>query len=120
MYTHMMDDLMINDLMVNDLMMDGQMTMKKKEEGPMSDIVVRAIHHPSATRARTAPTWRTKERGWQQSSKRPSWKFPRGCSDPRVLPLRKFASAFFRQGIEITTGGGAVRHNSYSYFPWIN
>jgi hypothetical protein len=32
MYTHMMDDLMINDLM-----MDGQMTMKKKEEGPKSD-----------------------------------------------------------------------------------
>jgi hypothetical protein len=42
MYTHMMDDLMIhdlmiNDLMINDLMMDGQMTLKKKEEGPKSD-----------------------------------------------------------------------------------
>jgi hypothetical protein len=31
-YTHIMDDLMINDLMV-----DGQMTLKKKEEGPKSD-----------------------------------------------------------------------------------
>jgi hypothetical protein len=42
MYTHMMDDLMmddlmINDLMINDLMMDGQMTLKKREEGPKSD-----------------------------------------------------------------------------------
>ena len=57
MYTHMMDDLMINDLMINDLMIndlmindlmindlmindlmvDGQMTLKKKEEGPKSD-----------------------------------------------------------------------------------
>ena len=37
MYTHMMDDLMINDLMITDLMMDGQMTLKKKEEGPKSD-----------------------------------------------------------------------------------
>ncbi len=38
----MMDDLMIHDLMVldlmiNDLMMDGQMTLKKREEGPKSD-----------------------------------------------------------------------------------
>ena len=46
MYTHMMDDLMINDLMINDLMitdlmMDGQMTLKKKEEGPKSDIRTR-------------------------------------------------------------------------------
>jgi hypothetical protein len=32
MYTHMMDDLMMDDLM-----MDGQMTLKKKEDGPMSD-----------------------------------------------------------------------------------
>jgi hypothetical protein len=38
MYTHMMDDLMINDLM-----MDGQMTLKKKEEGPKSDIRTRMI-----------------------------------------------------------------------------
>ena len=47
MYTHMMDDLMILDLMIhdlmvldlmiNDLMMDGQMTLKKREEGPKSD-----------------------------------------------------------------------------------
>ncbi len=47
MYTHMMDDLMIHDLMIldlmihdlmiNDLMMDGQMTLKKREEGPKSD-----------------------------------------------------------------------------------
>ena len=42
MYTHIMDDLMIldlmiNDLMINDLMMDGQMTLKKREEGPKSD-----------------------------------------------------------------------------------
>ena len=46
-YTHMMDDLMINDLMINDLMindlmindfmMDGQMTLKKREEGPKAD-----------------------------------------------------------------------------------
>ena len=36
-YTHMMDDLMINDLMINDLMVDGQMTLKKREEGPKSD-----------------------------------------------------------------------------------
>ena len=33
----MINDLMINDLMINDLMMDGQMTLKKKEEGPKSD-----------------------------------------------------------------------------------
>ena len=52
MYTHMMDDLMMDDLMIldlmihdlmvldlmiNDLMMDGQMTLKKREEGPKSD-----------------------------------------------------------------------------------
>ncbi len=47
MFTHMMDDLMILDLMthdlmvldlmINDLMMDGQMTLKKREEGPKSD-----------------------------------------------------------------------------------
>ena len=47
MYTHMMDDLMVNDLMINDsmmddlmindLMMDGQMALKKREEGPKSD-----------------------------------------------------------------------------------
>jgi hypothetical protein len=52
-YTHMMDDLMINDLMINDLMindlmindlmMDGQMTLKKREEGPKSDIRTRMI-----------------------------------------------------------------------------
>jgi len=42
MYTHMMDDLMINDLMMDDLMVDGQMTLKKKEEGPMSDIRILA------------------------------------------------------------------------------
>ena len=30
-------DLMIHDLMINDLMMDGQMTLKKREEGPKSD-----------------------------------------------------------------------------------
>ena len=38
MYTHM-----INDLMINDLMMDGQMTLKKREEGPKSDIRTRMI-----------------------------------------------------------------------------
>ena len=43
MYTHMMDDSMINDLMINDLMMDGQMTLKKREEGPKSDIRTRMI-----------------------------------------------------------------------------
>ena len=30
-------DLMVLDLMINDLMMDGQMTLKKREEGPKSD-----------------------------------------------------------------------------------
>jgi hypothetical protein len=39
----MMDDLMINDLMINDLMVDGQMTLKKREEGPKSDIRTRMI-----------------------------------------------------------------------------
>ena len=28
---------MMDDLMINDLMMDGQMTLKKKEEGAKSD-----------------------------------------------------------------------------------
>ena len=33
----MIHDLMVLDLMINDLMMDGQMTLKKREEGPKSD-----------------------------------------------------------------------------------
>jgi hypothetical protein len=33
----MIHDLMVHDLMINDLMMDGQMTLKKREEGPKSD-----------------------------------------------------------------------------------